>query len=368
MHAYAHKLAFKVALVELQAGCLADGTKETYPENVLPSKLDTLPDLFRNAFMKMQIALLIASYLIATAMVSPVQADTATLTYDGFDYLADSDLNGKNGGFGWRNSWTSPHFPDASITSPGLSYTSMLPVIGNAFTEQSIVSVRTATRTLETSLFSTLDNDGNIGVWKDGQGTDIWFSFLAQDNNTLDNPQLIWGGLRLSPNSMGAAMSDDLFVGKFANPGDLQHYWGFGVNADITGHADADPNKSAILPTPIVQGQSYLFVGHVETLETIERISLYVNPTTVDIAPAAPDAQISVGSGEFRFFFADFEVGESNGNFTFDELTFGRDYKSVALTSESGPRVAAVPEPATAVIFGLGTLVLTARRRRSAQA
>ena len=72
-------------------------------------------------------------------MVSPALADTATLTYDGFDYLANNDLNGKNGGFGWRSSWDSPHFPDASIANPGLSYTAMLPVIGNAFTEQSNV-------------------------------------------------------------------------------------------------------------------------------------------------------------------------------------------------------------------------------------
>lgn len=326
--------------------------------------------------MRAKLASTILCHLVlATVMVFPSRADTGTLAYEGFDYPSGNALDGGNGGFGWLNEWMTPQPPAATVTQPGLLLPttipqppSTLPVIGNAFTEQSLIDARLARRTLNTSPFTTLDRDGNVGIWKDGHGTDIWFSFLAQDHNTAVNPGLIWGGLRLYPTSQAAANGiEDLFIGKLANPMEFEHRWGFGVNVSATGHADPDPTKTAILPAPIVQGQTYLFVGHVETLETIEKVSLYVNPSTVDFAPAAPDAEIVLPSGKFRFFKLDLEVGESGGDFTFDELVFGRDYKSVALTFDPAPRTPApVPEPASGGLLGLGALFVAVRRWRNA--
>lgn len=314
-------------------------------------------------------ATLAGPLLIVSAMLSPCLADTGALAYDGFDYFNASPLAGKDGGFGWRNAWSGPLPPAAAVAGPGLTFgppANPLPVIGNAFAEQSLPGSSTKiTRRLETSRFTTLDRDGNVGIWRDGQGTDLWFSFLAEDRNTAVNPGLIWGGLRLSPLS-GAVVDgvESLFIGKLANVADQAHYWGFGVNVDATGHADADPSKTQILPAPIVQDQSYLFVAHLVTTETSERISLYLNPSTIDVAPAVADAEILLPSGKFRFFEVDWEVGESGGDFAFDELTFGRDYKSVALTFAPGPRVDAVPEPASAGLLALGALLAAARSGR----
>jgi len=265
-----------------------------------------------------------------------------------------------NGGFGWFNEWqSSATLRDGSITSPGLnlSYTAALPVIGNALSlsQGDAVSV-SATRTLTTTgRFTVLNAFENIGEL----GTDLWFSFVAQDHFTNSSPPT-WGGLRLFPNSQDNP-SNDIFIGKFA---DNPHQWGLGWQVDSTGHVNPNPAKSQIIPTAIQQDVSYLLVGHLESLPTGEKISLFVNPTSIGAAPGVPDAQLNLPLGEFVFSKVQFEVGDSLMNFTFDELTFGTDYASVALNLNPNPRVDAVPEPGSAGLLGLVALLVAARRRR----
>ena len=312
--------------------------------------------------------LLVSHLVVATAMVFSSHGSAGTLAYDGFDYPSGLPLNGQSGGFGWDlgpvppPNWSSASgLPNSVITAPGLnlSYSTMLPVLGNAYTSQYSL----ASRQLDTSRFTVLNANGNIGE----TGTDLWFSFLVRDNRTL-TPAPIWGGLRLFPTSMDIP-TNNLFIGKFAGTLDTTHQWGIGWHVDSTGHADAGPGNTQIIPTAIVEGATYLLVGHFVATAADEQFSLYINPGTVDTPPGTPDAQITVPAGSFFFSSADFEAGESLGDFTFDELTFGTDYKSVALTSDAGPRVPApVPEPGSAALLGLGTLLLAARRRRSAQA
>lgn len=275
-----------------------------------------------------------------------------TLTYDGFDYVSGSGLSGNGGGFGWHSNWTGNGGPTLSeITAPGL----FLPTaIGNAYTATTYTgySLQT-TRILETNRFSVLDGLGNIGA----SGTDLWFSFLVRDRAITTGPE-VWGGLRLFPGSI--ADQNSLFIGKLAGE---QHRWGIGYNVDPTGHAQVNPALSQIIPTAIEQDQTYLMVAHFVSTTLNEQISLYVNPSTTDVSPPTPDAVLTLPAGAFTFDRADFEVGESLGRFTFDELTFGTEYKSVALNSTPGQRIDGVPELSTGMML-MGALGMMASFRR----
>ena len=288
-------------------------------------------------------------------MIFTAKASAATLAYDGFDYPSGTGLNGRTGGFGWNvvhPEWTTGQVPPAStITAPGLP----LPTaIGNAFTTH---APSVATRHLDADRFNVLNFFGNIG----DVGTDLWFSFLVQDHFTASARQ-VWGGLRLFPGSMDNT-ANNLFVGKLVDPVSAEHHWGLGWHVNNVG-ANAIVSQNA--PAAVQANETYLLVVHFTSSAASEQLSLYVNPVTPDIAPAAPDAQITLAPGQFVFQSVDFETGQTEGHFTFDELTFGTDYKSVALTSDAGPRLDPVPEPTIGAML-LGTVGLGAglRRRRS---
>ena len=67
----------------------------------------------------------VLSALLAAGLCS--SAPAALLAYEPFGYASGQDLVGQNGGSGWSGAWTQSGatVPDATITTPGLTYSGL---------------------------------------------------------------------------------------------------------------------------------------------------------------------------------------------------------------------------------------------------
>ncbi len=68
-------------------------------------------------------------------------ASAVLIAYDGFDYTANANLVGLNGGTDWSDTWTASNSVRYKITSTGLSYMN-LQVSGNAVFNSTTSTVR----------------------------------------------------------------------------------------------------------------------------------------------------------------------------------------------------------------------------------
>lgn len=265
-------------------------------------------------------------------------ADGAVTTLETFDY-APGSLNGYNGGTGFSSAWSNSigvlSVVSGSLDSPAYQSRGLAPV-GN--------SVR-----------SPLGNNTNVD-WHSGRalstaidmdsGDTYYFSFLVRGSWTNQAAKRGWNvGFSTSANSLSNALT----VKNFYNSSNL----GFALN----GSTDLTPFQSGVFTA----NNTYMVVGKIETSSSgADKLSMKVfdGLPLVTIPPAETwdlslPTQVS-SSSVFTHVAFQGRVNDPNSFYQFDEFRIGQSWDDVT----------AIPEPAAAVLGGVGLLAL--RRRRSA--
>ena len=236
----------------------------------------------------------------ATALATVVVIDTSLpVALDLFNYAANSELLGANGGSGFSGGWTAGGFnasifdnymmADGSLVVPGFQR------FGNRVHTWSLDAISGLARNFANSYGAA--------------GATFYVSFVMQpEDNLFEGNFGAFFGLYLR-SSTGA----DLFVGKVGG-GDAPRYV-------LEQRGGAGQVASAVVP---VVGSNVLFVLKAELRAGNDRFTLYLNP-----APGGPEP----ASGTVK---SDIDVGTvsgvnlySTGIHSFDELRVGPTYASV---------------------------------------
>jgi hypothetical protein len=266
-------------------------------------------------------------------LVLPMTSRAALLAYDGFDYTAGA-INGDNGGQGWSGAWVGTSAANV-VSGANLSY------VGGGISVIGSGSALSITGGSEGAL-----NRGFAGT---NTGGEIYFSFLFQAVAGSGNE---FSHFYLSNDA-------DRF-----NSGGVGDFSTVGGNADFGARVNDGTNDTTV-PSSIsyTLGTTYLLVGRLSTdgavgaAGEIDRVELWVNPTSLTPGTASAIANASTG-----LTLADFDIFSSRTvNFAdtdeirIDELRIGTDFASV---------VNAVPEPSVALMAVVGGVALLVRRRK----
>jgi hypothetical protein len=265
--------------------------------------------------------------MVAWVACAP-SAHAQLLAYEGFDYTADTSLNTQNGGTGWSGAWssTSANGP-ILVENPGFSY-GALEVSGNHTVITPTNGIPTSTRTLAQSF--------NTGT--------TYLSFLAQNLNAGTR-----GG--------GIVLRDS--VGQIGFVGQINGTTTWGINAGASGDQTVVATTNSALTLSLL-----VLKIEFDFNDTLDRLSLLVNPTPGDPEPGSWDAIVddrNIGTlAALRL-----QSGFTSGALTttvmgIDELRIGNTFGDVT----------PVPEPSSAALLLTGLaaacLVLRARRRGKA--
>lgn len=248
------------------------------------------------------------------------------------------DLNTRNGGTGWNSAWgATTAFESVISPTPPLQYASgpalveggdrALAITGNA---DPILATRTLRQT-----------------WS---ANDVYISFLlrwAQGTVNRNDFVALWLGNSGGP-SIGIKGDRDT-----ANPSD----------PDIFARTSSSPTTTAY-STNITDDTTYFVVGHLIKggSGNYETYQLWVNPAYEDMS--VPDAISTGNSGVSSFSLVGLRsVNLDSGEMVLlDELRLGTSWEDVF------PLNAAIPEPTSLGLLGLGLLALRRRFRWGARA
>jgi hypothetical protein len=243
----------------------------------------------------------------------------ALVAYEGFDYSANADINGLNGGEGFSGGWTDV-WEKSGITGQGLVF-SGLQTSGFALHADSPADALIG-RMLSSSFAGT-------------NGSETWFSFLLNAASLSDESHAImW--LRPAGNSFTTYARFGVFHR------DKNQFFGIGTNAD--------ERYSNI---PFLEGETYLIVGSISwNAAGNETLSLYINPSSGSGAPtpsfSTSDFNLTAGVSRIQL------RTDGSGAWTYDEIRLGGSFADVV----------PVPEVSTSTMFLLALSLLM--RRRSA--
>lgn len=267
-------------------------------------------------------------------LIGTPRTHAALLAYDDFAYSA-GNVNGDNGGTGWSSAW---------VSSASSVYASVVTGTALAYTGGSI-SVSGSGTAL--SIIGGGDGALNRSFVGTGAGSEVFFSFLFQS--------VVGSG-------------DEFFHFYLSN--DADRFNSGGIGDFNSGAADSrfgarinDGTTDTTVSSSIsyVTGSTYFLVGRLSTdgsggaAGEIDRVELWVNPTSLSLGTASATADDAMG-----LTIADLDVFSSRMvNFAgtdqvlIDELRIGTDIASV------------VPEPSAGMLVLLGGLFLLARRRKA---
>lgn len=253
-----------------------------------------------------RLALLLGSFLLTMAVLTPSTGHAALVTYEGFDYNVYS-LDGQYGGTGWSTYWN-------QFFSPNLNYVVTNGSLAFGALNTSSNSVSTTGAAGFVGRFFT-----SPGNWAQPGVTNYW-SVLIRPNVTPATNHFY--GLQLFSNDNNTGNGVDLFVGK---NGDGPN-WGLqaGVGTDAFSSVAAQLNQTVLLVVRCVfaEGSPDSFV-------------LYVNPTPGGPEPATPDAAMMDDIGTQDGIALNTGNG---GQASFDEIRIGSTFASVTSTSS-------IPDP-----------------------
>jgi hypothetical protein len=280
--------------------------------------------------------------LLVLAVLLPLSAQ-ALLVYEPFDYAAGTAVTGLEAtGLNLTGSYTRTTPQDLVIASPGLDYGNLLGplpgVAGNRLSDASGGGVGDPSISLEQ----------NVAI---APGQALFFSALFTFDDSLNGTRL--GSITLLDETSG----DRLMFGEtVAGIRTLR------VEASTAALGDSFSDSQS---PGFVDGQTLWLIGRYQnsaaaggdTLDLIGYDTADAEAIATTFDPLDPSADLALSIGGLDIDFAllttiRFDLRGTNDNFI-DELRVGDSYASVA-----------VPEPASALLLGLGLVGLATCRRR----
>ena len=174
-------------------------------------------------------------------------------------------------------------------------------------------------------------------------GTSVYISMLVRADGTL-NEGASGGffGLTLNASTSTPSVDQDLFIGK----GTSSNY----------GIEDVGGNNSHLSSSSAAVGVTDLLVVEANFAASgPDKFTLYVDPTATSMGPAVVKQDSNLGTISSISLY-------STGAFSLDEIRIGTSLGDVMPAGETITN--AVPEPASLVMLGLGTLGVAAARHR----
>lgn len=230
------------------------------------------------------------SIAVALSLATGLSAFAQDLiAYDGFDYPASSNLQGKNGGTGWSGAWADAGIAPTAVNATGLVWPDLLTGGGCA-------------KTAATTSFDLSTYQRGLASYTAPANT-IYVSFLLRPDADFGTG----GGLRFGnwPNAM--------WVG--AHPA----YYVYGL---MTSNGLGDDSN-----VPLAPGQTTLLVARMVKSGASVTYSLWVNPAVGAAQPAFPDASYSIAQ-----LLPQSVTLVNDGGFTTDEIRVGTTWASVLPT------------------------------------
>ena len=276
-------------------------------------------------------------------------AEAALVAYEG-NNAAPGPLDGVGTGFGLSPWDVQNAEPGYQVTSAGLDFGD-LAVSGN----KAIGGGNSTSAGMTIDMPAPYNPDNGWEAWrKQGpgdvryragkEGTTLWASFLVEDWKANDGYRV-----RLTNSHIGW------------NPG----AYGVGVEVQGGNWQLSDIASGSLVDTGISRAlnQTYLMVLEIDFLlggegelatweEGSDNVTLYVNPTP---GLAAPDVAGTVltTSTDLSILGIHFYPGSGYDEGAVDELRFGASYANVT----------PIPEPATLILLGLGSVAMLRRRK-----
>jgi hypothetical protein len=280
------------------------------------TSIETKPMKMKSAPLHLSSLTLGVFAAVALIAAAPTQTEAALIAYDGFDYTADTNLAGSNGGTGWSGAWSGGSH---KVTTNSLTY-------GSLQTSGQRVSLQgQATFSEPNRAFGSAPATGHLFV--------SWVNDATNGTN--------FNTLRLQNGSNRAVV-----VGNHFNEGSGGNWSIYSGGASFTNLAVSSKPVSGI----------QLVVVDLD-LDT-NTANLYIDPASLSGgAPATPDATFTFGSSLFTNTLQFGQGANAGGGAGFDELRVGTTFADVT----------PVPEPAALVsLTGGAALLGMLRRRRSA--
>lgn len=235
-----------------------------------------------------------------------------SIAYDSFDYSASKSngdaISGADGGTGWSTAWSGN---EDKFRTVGLSF-SGVPESGG--TLETFNGNSTAT-------FRTLD--ATYGA----DGTAVWIGVLF--NRIADGGN--WAGL-----SLFDGVNERIFMGTVSGAYNMSRFGGSSASTGVSSASAA----ALILKIDFQSGN--------------ESVSMWAETSAV------PTTEAALGTADATLSVADFSFDRVRIGSAFPEQ-YSMDELSMATSFEELYGVA-VPEPTTAVMFGLGAVLLLMRR------
>lgn len=249
------------------------------------------------------------------------------LAYDGFDYPANSPLEGQAGGTGWAAGWyvqvndaTIPGYQTVNAAG-SLNYGALLTQGRYATGGKAYLTAGRRLATAENGPF-----DAYVGQDQNGIGTaygdTLWVSFLLRKD--LDNDEPVWFDLHNDGNIPWCTncASQHIAAGYFGSANSNvagQRRWTLRLNGNYY------PAPVAVAP-----GVSTFFVLRIIFNQGNTTVDLYLNPAELgDNPPLSPTLSQSAGTGNV-VRSAGLYLGSNPGNGAFDELRLATRYACVA--------------------------------------
>ena len=284
--------------------------------------------------------------LLFITTLSPAFTNSAQATqlyYEGFDYPAVSNgtaLTGLNSGTGWGAGWVTPSAGNFdAYVSPGLSY-STVPVVGGM--AQNTVNTGTQTRLLAAAY-------GTVTFTDPVTPTDYWFSTIIQKVNNANAGDYRYLALADS------ASNHILFE------------TGFGFQISGTSLTARVPITAAATSGSIATSSSitlnnlsvHLVVGKITMATGADSVTIWLDPA-LNVTPTTGGVTATgTVPTTTTYSKALIRLGKSstNGTQNLDEMRFGTSFLDVVSNVP-------VPEPASAVLLGLGGVMIAGVRTR----
>ncbi|MFN0174877.1 MAG: PKD domain-containing protein [Saprospiraceae bacterium] len=252
------------------------------------------------------------------------------LAYDGFDYAANSSLEGLQGGTGWQTPW---NVQNENTTLPGYQTTAANPLywldlqtVGN-YTSGGFAYL-TSGRRLNTSadgpFADWLTQGGTIGK----SGTTLWASILLRKNQNNDETvAAIWHESNLQ--WCDGCTSNKVAVGYFGSNSNVggQRRWTLRI-------------RDQYFPTtlPMLPNEAAFFVLKFEFLANSTTVSLFVNPGSLGNDTPAPTPTLTQTTNNPVFIRSlALYLGDDAASGQADEIRMGASYACT------------VPDPSVAV-------------------